>query len=256
MKKILGNLEIGTIHALSESNYSEFIKDQKLEPSDELSIVYFGDYESAPKGAISIRHFSFSDTVTSLRHTSALLKKSPTENTTLLSNLCDLYAEVKISLNEREIISCYSDVLSMLQESTLVSVVEQLKDVNHPLASLFKHKVCELLARFDYDYLVNVIVHNVLKEWGEFGSSNSNTEHVGKLPIAKANVLVIPDDCDLSILKQTGFDPLIPSIQVCISMFFSELDEPPIIGLDPNLLKRLGGIGVELNNHDQNLKCA
>ena len=255
MKNLTEPLEIGSIHAISESSYEKLISQKEMVPNDDLGIVFFGDYENTPVGSTSIRPFMFSDSIDGLRHAVALLKTSQLALSSKLVELCELYIEGLTLLSKRDSISCYSDILTMLQKDILVDFAYELKNQGF-LHSLFLRKIDDITGVDDYDYYINVVLHNLLREWGEFGNSNSETIHLAKLPITKANILVIPNECERTLINVAGFDPLVPSIKLCINMFFRELDEEPIIGLDPDLLGRLGEIGVDLSHHLKDRICA
>lgn len=149
-------------------------------------------------------------------------------------------------------INSFDDVLMLMQASSVSRLIAQ-GAAEHPNQSRALLSAAEKLGFStdvnQYGYLINVVAHDVLKTWGEWGTAERVAEIDSEIDLANVNVFVLPTHKSNRQVDVVEEDPILAVLEQWIERLRRDSGDESAVFIDPSLYPRLKDLRVSENGH-------
>ena len=149
-------------------------------------------------------------------------------------------------------INTFDDVLMLMQASSVLRLIEQCAAEHAGQSRSLQAAADSLGITTDanqYGYLINVVAHDVLKTWGEWGTAERFAEIDSEIDLANVNVFVIPTQKSNRQVKVVEEDPILAVLEQWVARLQRESCGESSVFIDPSLYPRLNGFHVRENSY-------
>lgn len=203
------------------------------------------------EGSHAVRPYEKGEMYPSLTESTDVLSRCRSSQSNQMSELLQEIQKSMRLMHQHVDINTFDDVLMLMQSSSVLRLIEQVGKAHAGQSRTLQAAADSLGLTTDpnqYGYLINVVAHDILKTWGEWGTFERAAEIDSEIDLANVNVFVIPTQKSNRQVEVVEEDPVLAVLEQWISRLQKESGDESAVFIDPSLYPRLKDLQIRGNS--------